>query len=170
MIIMTTILLLAGGKSTRMGQDKAMMNGGVNRLLSIYSQLGAQRIITLCGERSRIELFEGEVWPDPDEVTGPLELIKWCLTKIEGDIQLIPCDAFKLLETGADWLLKQESGVPVDSSMQRQPLMSKITNRELIDTKATTLNDLFAKFPSLQNTNYSSQFSNFNTKSELIEN
>ena len=170
MIIMTTILLLAGGKSTRMGQDKAMMNGGLNRLLSIYSQLGAQRIITLCGEQSRIELFEGEVWPDPDEVTGPLELIKWCLTKIEGDIQLIPCDAFNLLETGADWLLKQESGVPVDSSMQRQPLMSKITNRELIDTKATTLHDLFGKFPSLQNTNYSSQFSNFNTKSELIEN
>lgn len=170
MIIMTTILLLAGGKSTRMGQDKAMMNGGVNRLLSIYSQLGAQRIITLCGERSRIELFEGEVWPDPDEVTGPLELIKWCLTKIEGDIQLIPCDAFNLLETGADWLLNQESGVPVDSSMQRQPLMSRITNRDSIDIKATTLNDLFAKFPSLQDDNYSSQFSNFNTKSELIEN
>ena len=167
---MTTILLLAGGKSTRMGQDKAMMKGGVSRLLGIYSQLGARRIITLCGEQSRIELFEGEVWPDPDEVTGPLELIKWCLTKIEGDIQLIPCDAFNLLETGADWLLKQESGVPVDSSMQRQPLMSKITNRELIDTKASTLNDLLAKFPSLQNTNYSSQFSNFNTKSELIEN
>ena len=170
MIIMTTILLLAGGKSTRMGQDKAMMNGGVNRLLSIYSQLGAQRIITLCGERSRIELFEGEVWPDPDEVTGPLELIKWCLTKIEGDIQLIPCDAFNLLETGADWLLNQESGVPVDSSMQRQPLMSRITNRDSIDIKATTLNDLFAKFPSLQDDNYSSQFSNFNNKSELIEN
>ena len=170
MIIMTTILLLAGGKSTRMGQDKAMMNGGVNRLLSIYSQLGAQRIITLCGERSRIELFEGEVWPDPDEVTGPLELIKWCLTKIEGDIQLIPCDAFNLLETGADWLLNQESGVPVDSSMQRQPLMSRITNRDSIDIKATTLNDLFTKFPSLQDDNYSSQFSNFNTKSELIEN
>ena len=170
MIIMTTILLLAGGKSTRMGQDKAMMNGGVNRLLSIYSQLGAQRIITLCGEQSRIELFEGEVWPDPDGVTGPLELIKWCLTKIEGDIQLIPCDAFNLLETGADWLLKQENGVPVDSSMQRQPLMSRITNRELIDAKATTLNDLFGKFPSLQDTNYSSQFSNFNTKSEMIDN
>tara|TARA_B100000767_G_scaffold40862_1_gene34551 strand:- start:98 stop:601 length:504 start_codon:yes stop_codon:yes gene_type:complete len=167
---MTTILLLAGGKSTRMGQDKALMNGGLNRLLTIYSELGAQRIITLCGEQSRIELFEGEVWPDPDEVTGPLELIKWCLTKIEGDIQIIPCDAFNLLKTGADWLLKHENGVPVDSSMQRQPLMSRITNRELIDTKATTLNDLFGKLPSLQDANYSSQFSNFNTKSELIEN
>ena len=168
MIIMTTILLLAGGKSTRMGQDKAMMNGGVNRLLSIYSQQGAQRIITLCGEQSRIELFEGEVWPDPDEVTGPLELIKWCLTKIEGDIQLIPCDAFNLLETGADWLLKQESGVPVDSSMQRQPLMSKITNRELIDYQATTINGLFDRFPSLENIYFSNQFSNFNSKADMI--
>ena len=168
MIIMTTILLLAGGKSTRMGRDKAMMKGGVNRLLTIYSELGAQRIITLCGASSRIELFEGEEWPDPDEVTGPLELLKWCLTKIEGDIQIIPCDAFSLLETGADWLLKQENGVPVDSSKQRQPLMARISNRELINHEATTINGLFAKFPSLEEVELSKQFSNFNTNSELV--
>ena len=170
MIIMTTVLLLAGGKSTRMGQDKAMMMGGVNRLLSIYSELGTQRIITLCGDKSRIELFEGEVWSDPDEVSGPLELIKWCLTKVEGDIQIIPCDAFELRKTGAEWLLKQKNGVPVDSSKQRQPLMARISNRELINYDATTINGLFARFPSLEEVEFSKQFSNFNSKSELSEN
>ena len=168
MIIMTTVLLLAGGKSTRMGQDKATMKGGANRLLRIYSELGAQRIITLCGAKSRIELFEGEVWPDPDEVSGPLELIKWCLTKIEGDIQIIPCDAFELRKTGAGWLLKQKNGVPVDSSKHRQPLMVRISNRELIDYQATTINGLFDRFPSLENIDFSNQFSNFNSKADMI--
>lgn len=69
MMIMTTILILAGGKSIRMGQDKAMMNGGVSRLWNMYSSLGAERIITLCGEESRIDLFEGEVWSDPKDIS-----------------------------------------------------------------------------------------------------
>ena len=167
---MSTILLLAGGKSTRMGQDKAMMNGGVNRLINMYSRLKAKRIITLCGDKSRIKLFEGEVWADPIDVSGPLELLKWCFTKIEGDIQIIPCDAFNLLDTGADWLLKQKNGVPIDTSQQRQPLMARISNRELINHDATTINGLFARFPSLEDICYSNQFSNFNSKSELSEN
>ncbi|MDP6333020.1 MAG: NTP transferase domain-containing protein [Candidatus Poseidoniaceae archaeon] len=164
---MTTILLLAGGKSTRMGQDKAMMNGGAKRLLNIYSSLGVERVITLCGDESRIDLFEGEVWPDPQKISGPLELIKWCLTQIKDDIQLVPCDAFNLLEAGAEWLLIQKNGVPIDENMQRQPLLARITNRELLDIKATTLNGLLANFPSLEKDNSSSQFSNFNTKAEL---
>lgn len=166
---MSTILLLAGGKSTRMGQDKAMMNGGVNRLISIYSRLKAQRIITLCGDKSRIKLFEGEVWADPDDVSGPLELLKWCFTKIGDDIQIIPCDAFGLLDTGADWLLKQKNGVPIDTSKQRQPLMARISNRELINYDATTINGLFARFPSLENIDFSNQFSNFNSKADMID-
>ena len=170
MIGMTTILLFAGGKSTRMGQDKAMMNGGINRFLKLYSSLGVNRIITLCGKESRINLFEGEVWPDPKGILGPLELIKWCLTEIEDDIQLVPCDAFELLDTGAEWLLKQKNGVPIDASKQRQPLMARITNRELINYDATTINGLFDRFPSLEDIYYSNQFSNFNNKSELSEN
>ena len=169
MIGMTTILLFAGGKSTRMGQDKAMMNGGINRFLKLYSSLGVNRIITLCGQESRRNLFEGEVWPDPKDISGPLELIKWCLTQIEDDIQLVPCDAFGLLDTGAEWILGHDNGIPVDHNMNRQPLMARISNRELIDNKATTLNGLFSRFPSLDNDKFSKQFSNFNTKEEMIE-
>ena len=106
----------------------------------------------------------------PKGILGPLELIKWCLTEIEDDIQLVPCDAFELLDTGAEWLLKQKNGVPIDASKQRQPLMARISNRELINYDATTINGLFDRFPSLENIYYSNQFSNFNNKSELSEN
>ena len=166
---MTTVLLLAGGKSTRMGQDKAMMKGGIPRFLNIYSSLGVNRVITLCGDESRVNSFEGEVWPDPQEISGPLELIKWCLTQIEDDLQIIPCDAFELLDTGAKWLLDQKNGVPIDNNMIRQPLMVRISNRGLIDHEATTINGLFAKLPSLEGFEFPHQFSNFNSKSELIE-
>jgi hypothetical protein len=48
--------------------------------------------------------------------------------------------------------------------------MARISDRELIDNKATTLNGLFSRFPSLNNDNFSEQFSNFNTKAEMIGN
>ncbi|MBT5618558.1 MAG: NTP transferase domain-containing protein, partial [Euryarchaeota archaeon] len=43
---MVTALILAGGKSTRMGQDKALMAGGVERLVAEAQSLGVDRIIT----------------------------------------------------------------------------------------------------------------------------
>jgi hypothetical protein len=115
-----------------------------------------------------MDLFEGEVWPDPKDVSGPLELIKWCLTQIEGDIQLVSCDAFELLNTGAEWLLEYDNGVPVDHNMNRQPLLARVSNRELIYYEATTINGLFTRLPSLENFKLSKQFSNFNTELELI--
>ena len=62
---MVTVFVLAGGKSSRMGADKAFMNGGVDRIRSIAMECGAERVITLCGAVERRHLFQGEVWPDP---------------------------------------------------------------------------------------------------------
>ena len=44
---MTTALIFAGGKSSRMGRDKAAMYGGVTRLIDECSKAGISRIITV---------------------------------------------------------------------------------------------------------------------------
>ena len=62
---MVTALILAGGKSTRMGQDKALMAGGVERLMAAAQSSGVDQIITLCGSIERVALFKGKVWPIP---------------------------------------------------------------------------------------------------------
>ena len=50
---MTTALIFAGGKSSRMGRDKAAMYGGVARLIDECSKAGISKIITLCGAKEK---------------------------------------------------------------------------------------------------------------------
>ena len=57
MISMTTALIFAGGKSTRMGEDKSQMFGGVSRLIKQCQLSSVTRIITMCGDKSRMEMF-----------------------------------------------------------------------------------------------------------------
>ena len=69
---MTTVVILAGGKSERMGQDKeTLILGGVERIQKLVNQIGEYRIITLCGDKERETLFSGEVWPDQSIVDLP---------------------------------------------------------------------------------------------------
>ena len=57
---MTTALIFAGGKSSRMGRDKAAMYGGVARLIDECSKAGISKIITLCGAEERKSAFSGD--------------------------------------------------------------------------------------------------------------
>ena len=84
-----------------MGQDKALMAGGVERLMAAAQSSGVDHIITLCGSIERVPLFKGKVWPDPEACNSLMEVIYWALDAIEGAVQLIPCDAFQLEHTGS---------------------------------------------------------------------
>ena len=114
-----------------------------------------------------MEMFDGEVWPDPEFCSSLVELVAWSIGQIDDDVILIPCDAFNLQSTGIDALIQQGNCVPVDQQQQRQPLMARIINKALINWQAESINQLFGEFSNYQNDELSSQFTNFNQNSDL---
>ena len=167
MINMTTVLIFAGGNSSRMGQDKSTMYGGVSRIRQECLKANITRIITLCGSEIRSSNFEGEVWPDPKECNSLMDLILWSISQIEDEVLLIPCDAFNLTVKGITELSKQQNCLPLDEQGNRQPLLAKISDSAMLERNAITLNELFANFPTYSNQDLASQFNNFNQNSDL---
>ena len=167
MINMTTVLIFAGGSSSRMGQDKSTMYGGVSRIRQECLKANISRIITLCGSEIRHSMFEGEVWPDPKECNSLMDLILWSISQIDDEVLLIPCDAFNLTVKGITELSKQQNCLPLDEQGNRQPLLAKISDSAMLERNAISLNELFAKFPTYSNQDLASQFNNFNQNSDL---
>ena len=159
---MVTVLILAGGKSDRMGQDKALMDGGVEHLRALAIDAEVERIITLCGDHNRIPLFEGEVWPDPLQCTSLREVLEWVFGKIEGAIQLIPCDAFQLQSEGLQCLLSSKGGVPLDENGKRQPLLAHCPRDWSLAPPSGNVSSLFSSLKDLDVGILSAQMKNFN--------
>ena len=164
---MTTILILAGGKSTRMGEDKSTMFGGARRIHDECRKVEVVRIITLCGSSNRLSYFSGEVWADPVDCRGVLDVVKWAIQQVNDDILLVPCDAFNISELGIGRLVLQQNCVPIDGFGNRQPLFARITDPTKLVWSATTLTDLFSEFPSYEDQNICDEFNNFNQHSDL---
>ena len=164
---MTTVLILAGGKSTRMVEDKSMMFGGVDRIHAECVKAGVSRIITLCGSSDRLGDFTGEVWVDPIDCRGVLDVVRWAINQLNDDVLLIPCDAFNISKIGIKELLSQDNCIPNDEFSNRQPLFARISNPAEIDWDSTSVTGLFAKFPDYENKAISSEFNNFNQTSDL---
>jgi molybdopterin-guanine dinucleotide biosynthesis protein A len=159
---MVTAVILAGGKSTRMGQDKALMRGGVRRIVKMVTRMNIDRAIVLCGPPSRKELFDGEVWPDPSTSRSLMDVLLWVFEQIDDDIQLIPCDAFELEHGGLQSLIDSKGGVPLDQQGIRQPMLSHCPKGWKPNEHGATIQDLFSELPSLDVGPFVEQMKNFN--------
>lgn len=159
---MVTVLLLAGGESRRMGADKALMRGGVERLRQLAIECHVERTITLCGSIERESMFNGEVWADPLTCGTLSEVIEWAISLIEGDVQLICCDAFNLESDGLQQLISSGGGVPVDEVGKRQPLLANCPKGWPVGENDGTVSSLFQELESLDLGLLSYQMKNFN--------
>jgi molybdopterin-guanine dinucleotide biosynthesis protein A len=159
-------VIFAGGNSSRMGQDKALMFGGVERIRQLCKECGIENIVTLCGDEDRISMFEGEVWPDPEHCEKLSDVIRWVHQKITGPIQYIPCDAFDLNRESLQSLLHSGGGVPLDSDSNRQPLLANCPADYQIGEGAS-VNSIFTDLASITIAESADDFSNYNEKSQL---
>ena len=117
---MQTGIILAGGLSSRMGQDKSLINSNVSRLANELRLAGCSRIVVMCGTAERMALFEEECVIDSKETLA--ESLYDFVSQLSGKIQLAPCDAYL---ADAD-LFSKIDGVPTDDLGNRQPLLAKI--------------------------------------------
>jgi len=161
-----TLIILAGGKSTRMGKDKALMFDNTSRIQKIAEKLGVNDCIILCGDEKRKSLFQGKVWPDPISVDGILDTIIWISKQIKARIQLIPCDCFQIQQNGLEYLLRMNDSLPVDEYGIKQPLLANFNPRN-IRLEGATLNEIFSDLAEDNGFDEPSQFNNFNTQEEV---
>ncbi|MED5351113.1 MAG: nucleotidyltransferase family protein [Candidatus Thermoplasmatota archaeon] len=155
---MYTALILAGGFSSRMGQDKAFMHGGIPRLTKELRQSGCTKIVVLCGSEERAELFDEECWPDPEDADCLAEVIRWAINKLEGVIQFVPCDAFLV---SSKFFTEMSIGVPLDSEGRRQPLLARIEKKsDLIHSNR--IETMFQNIPSVELPQTLHEIKNFN--------
>lgn len=154
-----TGIILAGGTSLRMGEDKAFLRGGVTRLAEELRKAGCNRIIVMCGTKERIGLFDEECIIDShDDLASS---IKTVLNGLEGKVQLVPCDAV-LADSS---FLSSITGVPLDEHGERQHLMARVT-LPLPEIDSKKVSDLFDYLPSCEG---GVKASNINTPEELKE-
>ena len=162
----STLIILAGGKSARMGEDKALMFDNTSRIQDIAEKLGVNDCIILCGDEKRKSLFQGNVWVDPIYVDGVLDTIIWISKQIKGRIQLIPCDCFQIQQNGLEYLLRMNDSLPVDEYGIKQPLLANF-NTKNIGLEGASLNEIFSNLAVDNGFYQPSQFNNFNTQEEV---
>lgn len=158
-------LILAGGKSTRMGEDKALLFDSVNALTATLASRDC-RVIVACGGKERAALFHAECWFDPDDSTTLGEVVHAFVQQHDEEIQLFPCDMYNLNNEAIEVILTQPPGVPVDMNGQDQYTLTRIPQGcDLPISKS--LKHLFSQLDRNQMGSLGDRLENFNSPNQI---
>lgn len=160
-----TCIILAGGKSLRMKEDKTLLFDNVNQLYHRLTELGFPTIIA-CGSKERMGLFDGMCVPDADDIDSLPKAIKSFVDSIEGEIQFFPCDMYLLSTEAILSILHQQPGVPVDHNGREQYTLSR-TFSGWNPASKPTLREMFATFSRNDMSEYGAELTNFNHPEQL---
>ena len=153
-------LILAGGKSTRMGVDKALLFDSVNTLTDILTSRG-YRVLVACGGEERATLFHAECWFDPDDSTSLGEVVRAFVQQHDEEVQLFPCDMYNLDKEAIGVILAQPPGVPIDMHGQDQYTLARIPQGCNLPT-SMSLKHLFSELDRNQMQSLGDRLENFN--------
>ena len=158
-------LILAGGKSTRMGEDKSLLFDSVNTLTDILT-LRDCRVLVACGGEERAALFDAECWFDPIDSTSLGEVVHAFVQQHDEEIQLFPCDMYNLDEEAIEAILTQPPGVPIDLNGQDQYTLARIPQGcNLPPSKS--LKHLFSKLDRNHMESLGDRLENFNSPDQI---
>ena len=160
-----TCIILAGGKSLRMRQDKALLFNHVDELYQQLTELGFTTIIA-CGSQERMDLFDGTCIPDADYVNSLPEAINFFVNSVEGEIQFFPCDMYLLSIEAILSILHQPPGIPVDHTGREQYTLARIPSNKTFSSQPT-LRELFAGLPRNDIGEHGIELTNFNHPEQL---
>ena len=145
---MLTLTILAGGASTRMGQDKALLDDGSGPLLIRLASLGLRCDVSVMvvGRLRPVDWPLPDVAFLPDQVAhqGPLGGLVTALT-YTAPIILIACDLAALNEEALRWLIQIIAekplidGVVVERDGHSEPLFACYTQRCLASAQQRLL-------------------------------
>ena len=158
-------LILAGGKSIRMGHDKALLYDFVNQLSQNLTSRD-NRVIVACGSKNRANLFNAECWFDPADTRTLADVIRAFVQEHEGEIQLFPCDLYNLDDEAIDAILAQSPGVPVDQNGRDQFTLTRIP-KGFMFSPSPSLKGLFSDLERNQMDFLGQRLENFNFPTQI---
>ena len=131
---MVGLVVLAGGQSRRMGQDKARMAGGIRRILDEAKAAGLSPRIVLAGPHPRGSELAREGWTaaadlvidDPVDATCLHDVLVHVFNGTLPSVVLTPCDAVSIDRQVFAHLAAMDVGVPIDHAGRRQVLFSRL--------------------------------------------
>lgn len=126
-----TGIILAGGKSTRMGQDKAFMQWNGKSFLQhvIDAALPVCDAILLSGDQPELQKFGFTIVNDLRDGEGPVTALAGCFRQVKTDVALVlSCDVPQIRTADLELLIKNhqpENDVTLYTYQDRQmPLVA----------------------------------------------